>query len=84
MKLTKLFEQLGAITRDFVTSRTAALEKRIAELEERKYVGVWQRGLEYRPGNLTTHAGCLWLCSKVTQACPDESDDDWKLTSKMQ
>jgi hypothetical protein len=60
------------------------LEARVAILENRpslRHAGVWSEGVNYNEGNLTTHAGGMWLCQKATKARPSKSDD-WQLVVK--
>lgn len=57
--------------------RIAQLEK---ILEQRRYVGVWAVG-KYHEGNMVTHDGSVWHCSRDTDSKPGQSDA-WTLCVK--
>ena len=60
------------------------LLKRIEELEARpvvKHCGIWAEGKQYRPANLVTHNGGLWLAQKATKQRPGQSNA-WQLVVK--
>jgi hypothetical protein len=71
-----------------VSGRIAALEQRIANLEQRpelKYFGVWKHGEAYAVGvgALTTHAGSLWLATDPTTFTPGTAGSGWRLIVKQ-
>jgi hypothetical protein len=51
-----------------------------AQLEQRKYFGIWDSG-EYKRHNMVTHAGSLWIALSDTTGKPGETDD-WQLAVK--
>jgi len=69
-----------------ITEQTAPLRTRIAALEARpalEYRGVFAGdGTAYRPGDLCTRSGSLWLCIAATTAAPAEAPSNWKLIAK--
>lgn len=61
--------QIGQFVLEQIKIATAPLRQRIVELEttvaelqagSTKFVGVWQRSLEYRRGSLAVHDSALW------------------------
>lgn len=60
-----------------------ALRQRVAELEDRglKFCGTWQRALEYRQGDSTTHKGNIWTALRATGLEPG-TGADWQLSAK--
>ena len=61
-------------------ARCVALEARINRLEaalaERRYVGQWEHGKQYRAGNLTTFASGIWHANADTREKPG-TNGDW-------
>jgi hypothetical protein len=68
-----------------VKGRSAALEARVAQLEQQPpsphYQGVFQEEKAYARGSLVTKAGGLWLALEHTTHTPGRSDQ-WKLIVK--
>jgi hypothetical protein len=62
-----------------VLERVAALESRPQGV---KYGGIWKSGETYAEGQLTTHAGGLWLATSPTTFAPGAEDSGWKLIVK--
>lgn len=60
-----------------IFKRVESLE---AQLEQRKYFGVWDHGL-YKEHNMVTHSGSLWIALRDTTSKPGETDD-WQLAAK--
>lgn len=46
------------------------------------YVGVYQDGKSYAPGDVTTWAGSAWHCHTATTSKPGEGASDWQLIVK--
>lgn len=61
-----------------LAKRLEAVEKREANL---KYVGVWEHGRPYVPGNFCTDDGSIWHCKEATNTRPGQSDR-WTLAVK--
>jgi hypothetical protein len=62
-----------------------ALTQRIAALEARKHMGVFDPLQSYLPGQTCTHGGSLWTCKSATTGVRPEStgsSDVWLLTVK--
>ena len=64
-----------------------ALEARIAELEAKpptpEYKGIYEDGLVYPRGTLTTRAGSLWLATRETATTPGSGPaSGWQLIVK--
>ena len=75
-----LREELGL--RD---ARIALLENQVAELKQRpelKYLGTWQRGTTYAPGNALTHKGAIWVCKGHVATEPSVDHVFWQLACK--
>ena len=75
----------AAIDGPRVGGRLEQLESRIAQLEQRpllKYAGVWKSGESYVEGQLTTHAGGLWLSTDPTTLTPGTPGSGWRLIVK--
>ena len=70
----------------YVERETADLRKRIADLERRptlRYVGVWQSGKSYSPGEVVTDAGSMWHCNSATSSArPGTGNSVWTLCCK--
>ena len=62
--------------------RVQKLERRIEELEQRKYVGVWKEGEIYHPGNQVTLGGSIWYCKRGCMSRPGTDPEDWQLQVK--
>jgi HK97 family phage portal protein len=60
---------------------TKALLERIAALEARGWVGIWEDGKEYQPGQMVTHSGSVWHCNGPTMEKPG-AHIDWTLAVK--
>jgi hypothetical protein len=59
------------------------LEARLADVEKRglRYLGVYQRAMDYRRGDATTHDGSLWIATDDTRGQPGV-DANWQLAVK--
>lgn len=60
------------------------LAARVAVLEQRpavSYMGVWEMGKSYQPGQFVTHGGSLWACHEPTSGKPGTSPG-WQLAAK--
>jgi hypothetical protein len=88
----EFIRSIAADTRDHVKAvlaprdeRIAALEARIAALEERptgvKWAGVYEPGSNYSSGDLVTRRGGLWVALKHTALVPGASGA-WRLVVK--
>ena len=79
LKLMPLFQV------EFAKAVTPLLE-RIDALEQQrsamKYVGVWEAGREYKPGNFVTDKGSLFHCNSTTRQRPGDGSRDWTLAAK--
>jgi len=66
-------------------SRVTALEQRIAALEAKpavlRYMGPFEQGREYSPGEFVTHRGSLWHANERTNAKPGDGAA-WTLAVK--
>ena len=63
---------------------TAALERRVADLETRptmSYCGVWKEGAAYQRGDFVTHDGSVWHAWQQTAERPGTSEA-WQLAVK--
>lgn len=82
--LDALREAFALALARFVADKVGPLHRRIEQLEQRPsvaYRGVYVDNTEYVEGNLTTHAGGLWLALNTTKSRPGTSDH-WKLVVK--
>jgi hypothetical protein len=64
---------------------TAALEARVAELEQRKgfeYCGVFDVRDRYGPGDFVTHDGSMWACRKACEGIRPGEGSEWQLAVK--
>jgi hypothetical protein len=84
-------DQTAALARVMATAIKAALAplaERIAELEARptvKYLGTWEAGRTYGPGDVITELGAMWHCRELTNTKPDYSaagTQAWQLCVK--
>jgi hypothetical protein len=70
---------------DILVAKIAALEARIACLEQRthdvKFCGAWVEDHEYKAGNLTVSSGSLWSAQAQTKSRPG-TDANWQLCVK--
>ena len=68
-----------------IKDRFQAIEARLAALEAKqhvKFVGVWQQGKSYAPGDACTHGGGLWICKAATMGQPNQDYAGWTLAVK--
>jgi hypothetical protein len=66
-----------------VHERLAALEAQNAKaLPSCSWKGVFVAGQVYRPGDLVTRSGGLWLCTDQTTSAPSGDPATWKLIVK--
>jgi hypothetical protein len=82
--LHHVLDGVTKLVREHVRDRTAALEKRVAELEARPqlaYRGVWSEQEEYTPGDLVTLHGSMFYCRAATRNRPGASVD-WQMCVK--
>jgi hypothetical protein len=77
--------ELNAAAEAPLQEKITALEKRIVELEQRpvglKYVGTFQDGKRYEPGQMVTSSGSLWHCNASTMLRPGTATS-WTLCAK--
>jgi hypothetical protein len=78
--ITGLREENAAAFSEFAAA-IKKLQKRLSELSEVKYVGVYQQSLSYRKGNFATYQGSLFSCTHDTQERPG-TGIDWQLCAK--
>ena len=60
-------------------------KQRIEALEAKsigQYLGPWQKGGDYKPGNFVTSPGSLWHCKAVPGTRPGTCPDAWTLVAK--
>jgi hypothetical protein len=64
-------------------ARIAAIEQRPKGLQ---YLGVWTRGTDYSPGDVTTDRGAMWVCKTATTDRPGDlrlgGETHWQLAVK--
>jgi hypothetical protein len=72
-----------------IVARLSVVETALAELRAQAatapavtWAGIWRAHLPYRSGELTTHRGGLWLCTRATSATPGTDDSGWTLVCK--
>ncbi len=68
-----------------VEKALAALEQRIAGLEQKpfvKFAGTWQGERSYEPGAAVVHQGGLWICKAPTTGEPSKDFVSWQLAVK--
>jgi hypothetical protein len=69
-----------------VRATLVELSTKVAELERRPVFedrGVWQAGIDYRPGHAVSHAGSLWLCNTAhTSTGTEPSHTHFRLAVK--
>ena len=67
-------------------TQLAAAQQEIAELkaaQHLKYLGTWQTGSAYQPGDATTFSGSLWVCKAAHTARGPVADHQyWQLAVK--
>jgi len=87
--MSDLAAAIAAVVAEQLAERDAtiaALAARVAKLEAAppapRWLGVWRAANEYRPGDLTTHQGGLWLACRPTSARPGTADSGWQLIVK--
>ena len=59
--------------------------RRIEALEAKsmgQYLGPWQKGTSYEPGNFCTSSGSLWHCRLATGTRPGTCPEAWQLVAK--
>ncbi len=89
---TKDLAALGDVVADTLNAKLKPLRERVDALETRQDVienktapvawqGVFASGKRYRPGNLVTKSGSLWIAIGETVATPG-NDPNWKLVCK--
>ncbi|TCK31233.1 hypothetical protein EV667_1339 [Ancylobacter aquaticus] len=87
---TKAFSDVVAATvKEYVQrealDRIDALEKRLAEVEASglRFLGVWQRAVDYRRGSVVTSEGSSWVALKATSPAEKPGDcDAWALVAQ--
>jgi hypothetical protein len=68
-----------------LSAACVALLQRLGQLEARptlKYVGVYEDGAKYVPGEFVTYSGSLWYCERATTSKPGGSAC-WRLSVKQ-
>ena len=90
----ELVSGLAEAVREYVEQQLApvqqeltALKSQLAELQQRpvgaKYLGVWQRSLDYHRHDLVTHEGSVWAClANHVRSRPDQDPASWQLCVK--
>ena len=59
------------------------LGKRLDAVEQVKFLGVWQKQIDYKPGNFVTRSGALWHCDKASKGIAPGSDPAfWTMATK--
>jgi hypothetical protein len=94
MLTTKELTMIGKMTAEVIREhlsdvlpplihRIKAMEDRLAEAETRglQYMGIHQRALDYKRGDVVTHGGSLWIALRATGDAPGASDC-WQLAVK--
>jgi hypothetical protein len=77
-----LIQLAGAID-EAIARYTEPLEQRIKELEARptlRYMGVFEEGIQYSPGEFVTCSGQVWHCHAPTRNSPP--GNGWQLAVK--
>lgn len=67
-----------------ILERLAQLEARLAVAESRglKFLGVWQRAMDYRPGDTVTADGSLWVATAACQSERPGTGPAWQLAAR--
>jgi hypothetical protein len=76
-----LFEEIGKA----VGAELNKLRLRIEQLESQrglKYVGPWQQGGDYVPGDFCSFRGSVWHCKAHTGTKPGSCPEAWQLAVK--
>ena len=79
---------LRAVVLGMADWQARTLQHNIAHLEKRidgkglEYRGVWSRASTYTRGQITTHGGCLWICSTDETTAAPGKGTDWTLAAK--
>jgi hypothetical protein len=55
------------------------LERRIAELEAREYLGVWSSDKRYQKGAMVTYDGSLWIARSDSHDVRPGTSQAWQL-----
>ncbi|MBR1154513.1 hypothetical protein [Bradyrhizobium sp. JYMT SZCCT0428] len=79
-----LMEAIAPLIKEHVEAKIAPLNARIVELEKGgiRYLGVFQRAIDYRRGSVVTDAGSAWVAlTDNPQNTPGHSSD-WQLMVK--
>lgn len=82
MRPAKFIGELFDSIERWLSPTVRGLEARLAALEadRLRYVGTFERGREYRRGDVVTHRGCMWHCEGATTAPPP--GDSWVMCVK--
>jgi len=78
-------QMVAEVMLEAIDRALAPVLARIALLEARpavKYSGVYQAGVVYSAGSLTTRSGSLWIASRETHNQPGSDDSGWTLVVK--
>ena len=83
-QLGPLLEKIGKLVGQTIRESCERLERRIAELEAREWVGVFQTGKTYAKNSIVSHDGSCWV---ATRDCPEGKPGTgpacgWKLVVK--
>ena len=90
MRPELLADAIGNVLNEVLSEirvRLDAFDARLTGLETRSasvtYRGVYESETEYRPGELCTRSGSLWLCVKGTRGAPGSDAVGWLLVVKQ-
>ena len=84
--LTK--EELGALAKGlnaWLGPILADIEKRLGELEAQPYLkdaGIWRSERIFKPGDVATHAGAMWVCREMNSNTRPGMGGAWRLMHK--
>jgi hypothetical protein len=74
-----IFERIG----ELVGADIKRLERRIAELEARDWVGIWEAGKAFAKGSLITADGSTWCATRAyPEGKPGTPNSGWRLIAK--
>ena len=79
-ELGRLMERAGRAVREALEP----LQKRLQELEQREWLGVWEQGKSYCKNALVTHDGSAWVATRdYPEAKPGGgANSGWRLVVK--
>ena len=81
--LGRTLEKIGRLVGQIIRESTERLEKRIAELEQRDWVGTWTGGKSFAKNSIVSHDGSAWLAVRqYPEGKPGTPNSGWKLIVK--